>query len=38
MSVLGVKGERETGSDVRQGNGIYILKISNCCASHRKHR
>ena len=29
MSVLGVTGERETGTDVRNGNGINIyLKLS----------
>jgi len=26
MSVLGIRGERETGSDVRQGNGKNITK------------
>jgi hypothetical protein len=25
MSVLGISGERETGNDVRQGNGKHII-------------
>ena len=29
MSLLGIMGERETGSDVRQGNVMAVQAISN---------
>ncbi len=38
MSVLGVKGERETGSDVRQGNGSCLLIFSDCSSRNCKYR
>lgn len=40
MSVLGVGGERETGQDVRSGNGNIknlIQKFSHRCFSYKQH-
>jgi hypothetical protein len=39
MSVIGVKGERESGNDVRTGNGKNKINLqnSNCCSSNSKY-